>query len=67
MGARDFIHEDHPEQSPCPWRYLTARCVLVRAHPTPHWLEVEQPRLPSAKGAIELLAKEKARGSDEDE
>jgi hypothetical protein len=38
---RDYLAADHPGLPPCPWHYLSTHCVLVRAHPSPHWLEFE--------------------------
>ena len=60
-AARAYLAVDHPDQAPCPWSYLGAPCVLTRGHPTAHWLEVEQPMLPDAEKALELMRKTPAR------
>ena len=65
MEPRDFVHSNHPDMAGCPWTYLAGHCVLTKGHPTPHWLEVEQPMLPSAQGATDLLRKEKAKHDDD--
>jgi hypothetical protein len=59
--ARDHVAADHPDHPACDWSYLGAPCVLTRGHPSPHWLEVEQPMLPDAERAQELMRKATTR------
>ena len=60
-AAREHLASDHPELPACPWSYLGAPCVLTQGHPSPHWLEVEQPMLPDAEKALDLMRKTPAR------
>ena len=60
-AARDHVAADHPDQPRCSWTYLGAPCVLAKGHPSPHWLEVEQPMLPDAEKALELMRRAPTR------
>ena len=39
--------------APCPWRPPIGRCLKLRGHPSPHWLEVEQAQFERLLAAVE--------------